>query len=338
MALFHVARYRGTERAGPEAAAAEEGAESRARTLLERLQSRARERQQQREQEEQKQQQQQRESVQAAEPAGRRRRRPRRSRGRVSSQASPQEPASKRLKEDGGAADVDAGTDGPGTDAVAAARPPDEPPAPAPLLGGFRRIKTPKVSGLGRNEPCMVREPTQAAHDGPRPRNAQTPLDPPWQSWAWSATLRLLVQVQPFLPAWLREPSCVERSVTEHLVPLEALPEVHPDLQRKLRDQGISAYFPGTSYWPCQGSGLSSQVRVSRPDSGFLPPAVQATVIPTLLHSVVNGFLVGRGGFRPSDLCVSAPTGSGKTLAFVIPLVQVRVFTCCIHPNSCLSP
>lgn len=54
-------------------------------------------------------------------------------------------------------------------------------------------------------------------------------------------------------------------------MPLEALPEVHPDLQRKLRDQGISAYFPGTSYWPCQGSGLSSPVRVSCPDSGFLP-------------------------------------------------------------------
>ncbi|XP_049625173.1 ATP-dependent RNA helicase DDX51 [Suncus etruscus] len=247
MALFHVARYRGTERAGPETAAAEVGAESRARTLLERLQSRARERQQQRRQQEEQQQQQeqQRESEQAAEPAGRRRRRPRRSRGRVSSQASPQEPASKRRKEDGG----------PGTDAVdgvaatataAAARPPDEPPetpAPAPLLGDFRRIKTPKV--------------------------------------------------QPFLPTWLSEPSCVGRSVTEHLVPLEALPEVHPELQRKLRDQGISAYFP-----------------------------VQATVIPTLLHSVANGFLVGRGGFRPSDLCVSAPTGSGKTLAFVIPVVQ----------------
>lgn len=195
MALFHVARYRGTERAGPEAAAAEEGAESRARTLLERLQSRARERQQQRQQEEE--QQQQRESEQAAEPAGRRRRRPRRSRGRVSSQASPQEPASKRRKEDGGAADADAGTDGPGTDAVAAARPPDT-PAPAPLLGGFRRIKTPKVSGLGMNEPCMVREPTSCTR---RPRNAQAPLDPPWQSWAWHSSCPTLVCNSPPLGA-----------------------------------------------------------------------------------------------------------------------------------------
>lgn len=174
MALFHVARYRGTERAGPEAAAAEEGAESRARTLLERLQSRARERQQQREQEEQQQQQQE------SEQAGRRRRRPRRSRGRASSQASPQEPASKRRKEDGGAADADAGADGPGTDAAeGVAGPPDEPPgipAPAPLIGGFRRIKTPKVSGLGRNEPCMMREPTLAAHTAPAPGMLRRPL------------------------------------------------------------------------------------------------------------------------------------------------------------------
>lgn len=36
---------------------------------------------------------------------------------------------------------------------------------------------------------------------------------------------------------------------------------------------------------------------------------------------------MARGGYRPSDLCVSAPTGSGKTLAFVIPVVQVSVRT-----------
>lgn len=56
-----------------------------------------------------------------------------------------------------------------------------------------------------------------------------------------------------------------------------------------------------------------------------LPCSVQAAVIPALLESMANGFLVGRGGYQPSDLCVSAPTGSGKTLAFVIPLVQVSV-------------
>nr|KAF6403249.1 DEAD-box helicase 51 [Molossus molossus] len=100
-------------------------------------------------------------------------------------------------------------------------------------------------------------------------------------------------KVQPFLPAWLAEPSCVKRNVTEDLVPIEDIPEVHPDLRKQLRAHGISSYFP-----------------------------VQAAVIPALLESAANGFLVGRGGYQPRDLCVSAPTGSGKTLAFVLPVVQ----------------
>ncbi|XP_016058602.1 PREDICTED: ATP-dependent RNA helicase DDX51, partial [Miniopterus natalensis] len=100
-------------------------------------------------------------------------------------------------------------------------------------------------------------------------------------------------KVQPFLPTWLAQPSCVRKNVTEDLVPIEDIPEVHPDLQKKLRAHGISCYFP-----------------------------VQAAVIPTLLESTTNGFLTGRGGYQPRDLCVSAPTGSGKTLAFVIPVVQ----------------
>ncbi|XP_029777499.1 ATP-dependent RNA helicase DDX51, partial [Suricata suricatta] len=100
-------------------------------------------------------------------------------------------------------------------------------------------------------------------------------------------------QVQPFLPSWLAEPSCVGKSVTEDLVPVDDIPAVHPDIRKKLRAQGISSYFP-----------------------------VQAAVIPALLESTASGFLVARGGYQPSDLCVSAPTGSGKTLAFVIPVVQ----------------
>ncbi|XP_041584307.1 ATP-dependent RNA helicase DDX51 [Vulpes lagopus] len=100
-------------------------------------------------------------------------------------------------------------------------------------------------------------------------------------------------KAQPFLPLWLAEPSSVGKSVTEDLVPIEDIPEVHPDMQKKLQAHGISSYFP-----------------------------VQAAVIPALLESIANGFLVARGGYRPSDLCVSAPTGSGKTLAFVIPVVQ----------------
>ncbi|ELW66972.1 ATP-dependent RNA helicase DDX51 [Tupaia chinensis] len=97
---------------------------------------------------------------------------------------------------------------------------------------------------------------------------------------------------------WLAEPRRVKKNVTADLVPIENIPEVHPDLQKQLRAHGISSYFP-----------------------------VQAAVIPVVLESAANGFLVGRGGYRPSDLCVSAPTGSGKTLAFVIPVVQVsKVF------------
>lgn len=53
-------------------------------------------------------------------------------------------------------------------------------------------------------------------------------------------------------------------------------------------------------------------------------------MIPAVLESLTNGFLVGRGGYQPRDLCVSAPTGSGKTLAFVIPVVQV----CTRNPPS----
>lgn len=48
-------------------------------------------------------------------------------------------------------------------------------------------------------------------------------------------------------------------------------------------------------------------------------------MIPALLESADSGFLIGRGGYQPSDLCVSAPTGSGKTLAFVVPVVQVSI-------------
>lgn len=35
------------------------------------------------------------------------------------------------------------------------------------------------------------------------------------------------------------------------------------------------------------------------------------------------GYMIGKAGVRPCDICCSAPTGSGKTLAFVIPIVQV---------------
>uniref|UniRef100_A0A3Q2D893 ATP-dependent RNA helicase n=1 Tax=Cyprinodon variegatus TaxID=28743 RepID=A0A3Q2D893_CYPVA len=50
--------------------------------------------------------------------------------------------------------------------------------------------------------------------------------------------------------------------------------------------------------------------------------ALQAEVIPAILDGAKHGLLMGRGGHRPRDICVSAPTGSGKTLSFVIPVIQ----------------
>ncbi|XP_043834628.1 ATP-dependent RNA helicase DDX51 [Dromiciops gliroides] len=103
-----------------------------------------------------------------------------------------------------------------------------------------------------------------------------------------------LPKVQPFLPKWLAEPSRVQKSVKDDLIPVEAIPGIHPCLQKKLKTNGILSYFP-----------------------------IQAAVIPALLESASHGFLVARGGYQPSDICVSAPTGSGKTLSFVIPVIQV---------------
>ncbi|XP_038618619.1 ATP-dependent RNA helicase DDX51 [Tachyglossus aculeatus] len=105
---------------------------------------------------------------------------------------------------------------------------------------------------------------------------------------------KALQKVQPFLPQWLAEPSRVGKSVTEDLVPIRDIPGIHPGIQKKLEANGISSYFP-----------------------------VQAAVIPAVLEGATHGFLVGRGGYRPRDICVSAPTGSGKTLSFVIPVVQI---------------
>ncbi|KAG8515031.1 ATP-dependent RNA helicase DDX51 [Galemys pyrenaicus] len=254
MALFHVARY-----LDPEAAGAEAGLDGRAHALLERLQSRARERELQkppREPARAAEAEAEAEAEAAAAAAGRRRRRRRRRRrgARVregdGAPGSPRAPPRKRPKADSGgegAGEPESREEAPGQSGPGASdgQPAEEVPRPAPglVLGGFGRTRAPKV--------------------------------------------------QPFLPTWLAKPSCVGKSVTEGLVPVEDVPEVHPELQKKLRMQGISSYFP-----------------------------VQAAVIPVLLQTAASGFLVGRGGYRPSDICVSAPTGSGKTLTFVLPVVQ----------------
>ncbi|XP_075024019.1 ATP-dependent RNA helicase DDX51 [Calonectris borealis] len=100
-------------------------------------------------------------------------------------------------------------------------------------------------------------------------------------------------KVQPFLPQWLAQPKRVQKRIKDNLVPIRDVPGVHPRLLKKLQMNGIESFFP-----------------------------VQAEVIPAILQSASNGYLVGQGGYRPKDICVSAPTGSGKTLSFVIPIVQ----------------
>ncbi|KFQ67879.1 ATP-dependent RNA helicase DDX51, partial [Phaethon lepturus] len=101
-------------------------------------------------------------------------------------------------------------------------------------------------------------------------------------------------KVQPFLPQWLAQPKLVQKRIKDNLVPIEDVPGIHPRLLKKLQMNGIESFFP-----------------------------VQAEVIPAILQSASNGYLMGQGGYRPKDICVSAPTGSGKTLSFVIPIVQV---------------
>eukprot|EP00062_Callorhinchus_milii_P025072 gi/632985653/ref/XP_007909803.1/ PREDICTED: ATP-dependent RNA helicase DDX51 [Callorhinchus milii] len=100
-------------------------------------------------------------------------------------------------------------------------------------------------------------------------------------------------KVQRTLPQWLSNPMLVNRDIKQHLTPIEAVPGIHPKLLRKLQGNGIHFFFP-----------------------------VQAEVIPMVLESAKHGLMLGRGGYRPSDICVSAPTGSGKTLAFLIPVLQ----------------
>lgn len=241
---------------GLEEAGEEAEADGRARALLERLRRRARERQLQKQQPQQEPPQQEpaEEAPQTAQAAGKRRRRPRRTRRR----------------------------EGGGT------------PGNPQMLPGKRRKTDSENAGSESKEREPEDESVGAEDAGPPEGSPEEAPGPSAHALVLGGFGRSRTpKVQPFLPVWLAQPSCVGKNVTEGQVPIEDIPEVHPDLQKKLHAQGISSYFP-----------------------------VQAAVIPVLLESTACGFLVSRGGYRPSDLCVSAPTGSGKTLAFVIPVVQ----------------
>ncbi|TDH00141.1 hypothetical protein EPR50_G00185020 [Perca flavescens] len=101
-------------------------------------------------------------------------------------------------------------------------------------------------------------------------------------------------KVHRVLPQWLAQPDVIHRDIKSNLVPIAGIPELSALLVKKLQNNGIQHLFP-----------------------------VQAEVIPAILESAQQGLLIGRGGYKPRDICVSAPTGSGKTLAFVIPVIQV---------------
>ncbi|CAJ1077528.1 ATP-dependent RNA helicase DDX51 [Xyrichtys novacula] len=101
-------------------------------------------------------------------------------------------------------------------------------------------------------------------------------------------------KVHRVLPQWLAQPDVIHRDIKSNLVPICDVQGLSAQLGKKLQNNGIQHLFP-----------------------------VQAEVIPAILESAQTGFLIGRGGYKPRDICVSAPTGSGKTLAFVIPVIQV---------------
>ncbi|XP_069017790.1 ATP-dependent RNA helicase DDX51 isoform X1 [Embiotoca jacksoni] len=105
---------------------------------------------------------------------------------------------------------------------------------------------------------------------------------------------RPVQKVNRVLPQWLAEPDVIHRDIRRHLVPIADVSPLSPHILKTLHTQGIMELFP-----------------------------VQAEVIPAILESATQGLLIGRGGYKPRDICVSAPTGSGKTLSFVIPVVQV---------------
>ncbi|XP_038053316.1 ATP-dependent RNA helicase DDX51-like [Patiria miniata] len=100
-------------------------------------------------------------------------------------------------------------------------------------------------------------------------------------------------RVARVLPDWLAHPTLVEHDLNKHSIAVEEMEQLDPRLIRSLLDDGIKSLFP-----------------------------VQRHVIPVILDSVKLGIQAGDAGYRPRDLCVSAPTGSGKTLAFALPIVQ----------------
>ncbi|XP_059170670.1 ATP-dependent RNA helicase DDX51-like [Physella acuta] len=96
--------------------------------------------------------------------------------------------------------------------------------------------------------------------------------------------------VERVLPNWLQHPVLIS---SEEVKNFASITDLDRNLVESLKANGIESCFP-----------------------------VQWTVIPELLAQCACGLYAGDGGFRPRDVCVSAPTGSGKTLTFVLPIIQ----------------
>ena len=103
-------------------------------------------------------------------------------------------------------------------------------------------------------------------------------------------------KVQRVLPDWLAKPTIINSDFSSNMTPVDKIPYLDPHIVRKLQQQNINHLFP-----------------------------VQSAVIPAILSQMETNSYFGRGGYEPSDICVSAPTGSGKTLAYVLPIVQSLV-------------
>ena len=100
-------------------------------------------------------------------------------------------------------------------------------------------------------------------------------------------------KVQRVLPDWLAKPIVINADFSSVLLSVEQIPYLDSHIINKLHQHDINHLFP-----------------------------VQSVVIPAILSQMETNSYFGRGGYDPSDICVSAPTGSGKTLAYVLPIIQ----------------
>lgn len=103
-----------------------------------------------------------------------------------------------------------------------------------------------------------------------------------------------LKKVQRVLPDWLAKPTTINSDLSANMTPVDKIPYLESHIVTKLQYHDINHLFP-----------------------------VQSIVIPAVLSQMDTNSLLGRGGYAPGDICVSAPTGSGKTLAYVLPIVQI---------------